>query len=435
MERSITKKLIDWKSSSRRKPLLVAGARQVGKTHSVNAFGQSHYDNVAYFNFEATPQLRKAFEGELNPPELIENLTIVGNVSIVPHKTLIFFDEIQLCPNALTSLKYFNETHNEYHIIAAGSLLGVALSQSMSFPVGKVNILNLYPLSFHEFLLAVGEDKLAQLLFQQELKVSYSALIHEKSVELFKKYLYVGGMPEAVKYYSATRQLNEIRTIQQEIVYANERDFSKYASGAEAVRVAQIWHSMVAQLGRENKKFIFSVINDSARAREYERAILWLLNAGLVHKVAAVKKPGLPLATYANTSRFKLYLGDVGLLGALAELPASILLEGDTLFNHFKGMLTENAVLQSLVAEGAGDLYYWTSGRTAEIDFVFQAGETTQALECKSGRQVSSRSYTQYKEKYPTSPITKTSLNNLSFDDAGNIANYPLYLVGRSVSG
>lgn len=428
MKRDIYTALETWKESARRKPLVLNGARQVGKTYALKYFGKTSFKNMVYLNFEKEQKIGDFFKGDLDPKQIIKYLGIHSGSAIEPRQTLIVFDEVQECPRALNSLKYFHEEAPEYHIAAAGSLLGVKLSQDEGFPVGKVNFLHLYPLSFFEFLSATNNEQLR--IFLEECK-GYEPLpgpFHEKLILLLKYYLYIGGMPEAVVEYLKQDNFLHVRDVQMEILNAYERDFAKHAPGHEVMKISTVWNQVHRQLAKENKKFIFSMIRKSARGRDYEFAIQWLVDAGLLHKSHLVEAPKFPLSAYANTDAFKIFLLDVGLLGAQSGLSQQAIIDGNSLFTEFKGSLTENYVAQELLASKARKLYYWTSAGTAEVDFLIETDHEILPLEVKSGESQKKKSLTVYGQKYEPTKLLRTSLMNLKAD--GQVINYPLYLVG-----
>lgn len=427
MKRNIYTQLEEWKQSARRKPLVINGARQVGKTYALKHFGQRSYEKVAYLNFEKDEKLGQYFEGTLDPKELIKIIGIHTEIDIEPHNTLIIFDEIQECPKALNSLKYFCEEANEYHVVAAGSLLGVKTTGEKGFPVGKVNFLHMYPLTFFEFLSALGHEKTR--LFLEEYTV-YEPLpnpMHDKLLQLLKLYFFIGGMPEAVAEYVKTEKLSTVREIQLEILNAYERDFSKHAPPHEIMKIMTVWKQVHRQLAKENKKFIFAAIRKSARGRDYEEAIQWLSDAGLIYK-SYLGSPKFPLSAYADNSIFKIFLADVGLLGAQSNLSPQIIIEGDLLFTEFKGALTENYVAQELIATNK-KTYYWESEGQAEIDFLLEDDHEIYPLEVKSGASQKKKSLQVYNQKYAPSKLIRTTTMNLKHD--GDIYNCPLYLISR----
>ncbi len=429
MKRDIYDLLEKWKLLARRKPLILNGARQVGKTYALKHFGRTSYKKIAYLNFERDENLAQYFDRTLDPKELIKILSIHTEVDIVPDHTLLIFDEIQECPKALNSLKYFCEEANEYHVCAAGSLLGVKIAQEKGFPVGKVNFLNLYPLTFFEFLSAIGHEKTRGYLEEYHTYDPLLNPMHEKLIHLLKVYFFVGGMPEACAEYAKTEKLDTVREIQHEILNAYEKDFSKHAPTHEIMKITTVWKQVHRQLAKENKKFIFAAIRKSARRRDYEDAICWLSDAGLIHKSHLAESPKFPLSAYADYSIFKIFLIDVGLLGAQSNLNPRTIIDGDILFTEFKGALTENYVAQELIAKNHKELYYWTSEGTAEVGFLIQEDHEIFPIEVKSGISQKKKSLLVYKQKYPSSKLIRTSTMNLKHD--GNIYNYPLYLISR----
>jgi predicted AAA+ superfamily ATPase len=429
MQRDAYQQLQAWKKAGRRKPLLLQGARQVGKTFLLKAFGKAEYQNCSYINFEEQPNAKKLFEGNIEPNRILRDLNLYLDQPINPHTTLLIFDEIQECPNALTSLKYFNEQANEYHIAAAGSLLGVKLSQAKGFPVGKVNFLTLYPLTFFEFLNAIGKTKLREFLESITTFEPIAEPLHEQLLDLLRIYTFVGGMPEAVNYYVKDENLLEIRTIQNEILKAYLHDFAKHAPTSDIMKLTTIWESIPGQLAKENKKFIFSIISKQARAREYENAIQWLSDAGLILKSYLIETPRLPLESYCDKKSFKLFMLDVGLLGAMCQLPSKVLLQGNELFTEFKGALTENLVAQALTVKYHRELYYWGKANQAEVDFLIHTDSHILPLEVKAGFSKKKKSLQIYAEKYHPAVMARTSLMNLKKD--GDLFNYPLYMMER----
>lgn len=433
MRRQIFEHLRCWKQAASRKPLILQGARQVGKTYILKAFGSLEYDNVAYLNFETSPQLHELFSGSLKPPDILKVLSIELSIQITPEKTLIIFDEIQECPGALNSLKYFNESANEYHVCAAGSLLGVTLANNKGFPVGKVDFLHLYPLSFNEFLQAKGEDQLHEYIEQIHTIEPLPLILHEKLLRFFKEYLYTGGMPEVVMEYITSGDFDRIRTVQKSILQAYRLDFAKHALPNVIMKINQVWDVIPSQLAKENKKFIYSVIRKGARAQEFEIAIQWLAEAGLIYKVYHASTPKLPLSAYASHDIFKIYLVDVGLLGAMAELSAKAIIYGDDIFQEFQGAIAENYVVQELARQAYG-LFYWTSGGQAEIDFIIQDNDVIYPLEVKSGMSLKKKSLLVYAKKYHPKTQIRISPMNLKMqkDEVnGQFFNCPMYLVGN----
>ena len=426
MKRDIYKQLFSWKESSSRKPLVLKGARQVGKTYILKEFGKGEYGNVAYFNFEEDPDLNEIFAGRLSPEKIIDMLSIYHGSRISSDHTLIIFDEIQSSPKTLTSLKYFCEDAPDYHIATAGSLLGVKVGQSAPFPVGKVNFLDMYPMSFGEFLDAVGKKQLR--LFIDD-KTDFSPIpksLHTELTDLLNIYYFVGGMPEAVGRYAEDKDLNKVRNIQDEILSAYTIDFSKYTTRTEAIRLSNIWASIPGQLARENKKFTFGLIDKNARAREYNESIQWLVDAGFVTRVNNIKTAKLPLSGYQD-NKFKLYLLDTGLLGAMIKVPQKAIIEGDRLFSEYNGAFVENYVAQDFVVHGQKNLYYWSSKNTAEVDFVIALENQILPLEVKAGISKQKKSLRVYGEKFNPPVLSRSTLMN--FKEDGKIRNYPLYAV------
>lgn len=429
MERNIYQSLIEWKQSKRRKPLVLNGARQVGKTYALKHFGKTSYKNMAYLNFERDEKLSQFFEDTLDPKQLIKIISIHTELEIEPSNTLLVFDEIQNSPKALNSLKYFCEEASEYHVAAAGSLLGVKTAGEKGFPVGKVNFLHLYPLTFFEFLSAVGQEKTRLFLEEYHTFEPLPNPMHEKLIQLLKFYFFVGGMPEAVSEYAKTEKLNIVREIQSEILSAYEKDFAKHAPSNEIMKITTVWQQVHRQLAKENKKFIFAAIRKSARGRDYEEAIQWLSDAGLIHKSYLVEVPKFPLSAYADSNIFKLFLADVGLLGAQSNLAPQTIIHGNLLFTEFKGALTENYVAQELIAAKRKEPYYWTSEGMAEIDFLIEDQHEIYPLEVKAGENQKKKSLLVYGQKYAPTKLIRTTTMNLKHD--GAIYNYPLYLISR----
>ncbi len=404
------------------------GARQVGKTFSLKKLGEEEYKNTAYFNFENNPRLCQLFDASLEPEKIIRALSIELNADIVAGETLIIFDEIQECPSALNSLKYFYESAKEYHIVAAGSLLGVKLSHTKGFPVGKVQFLTMYPLSFFEFLVAMQETRLIEFLNNLSVPDPLPPNIHDKLLERFKEYLYVGGMPEAVLEYSKSQNLTKVREIHQAILNAYSLDFAKHAPSEQIMKINQVWGSIPSQLAKENKKFIFSVIREGARAKEFETALQWLIEAGLIYKTSLISTPKIPLSAYADPNIFKVYLVDVGLLGAMAGLSPKTVIHQNELFQEFRGAIVENFVAQALI-QSHFSLYYWTSEGKAELDFLIQHEDAILPIEVKSGTSLKKKSLKIYENTYHPLVCIRCSTMNLKKD--GSILNCPLYLLDR----
>ena len=429
MKRKLYSELIKWKGSSRRKPLVLQGARQVGKTYLLKLFGEKEYSDFAYFNFEEDRSLRGLFEGRLDPSRIVENLGIYRGRKIEPRKTLIILDEIQESKNALNSLKYFQESGRDYHIVCAGSYLGIKLSKEASFPVGKVNFLRLHPLLFSEFLQAAGKTKLAEYLSSIKKAEPLPEPFHEELVEQLKTFQFIGGMPECVKTYVESRDFGEVREVQKEILNSYLLDLAKHAGTADVAKVSSLWDVIPSQLAKENRKFIFSAIKKSARAREYEGALQWLLDSGLVYKSRHVSKAGIPLSGYAENSIFKIYFLYVGLLGASLNLNPKVVINGHDLFTEFKGALTENFVAQEIVGIGREPLFYWTSKGQAEVDFLCEFEGKVLPLEVKAGLSHHKKSLLEYGKAHKKVLLSRSTLMNLRRD--GDVVNYPLYLIER----
>ena len=425
MERFLLKKLIEWKNSKYRKPLILKGARQVGKTYLLKQFGKENYDGVAYFNFDHDEDLYNLFVNTKDPKRILEQLAFIYGKAILPGKTLIIFDEIQECPNALNSLKYFQEEANEYHLVCAGSLLGIRLSHT-SFPVGKVEFLNMYPMSFTEFLKADNCENLVKYMDSINKIETIPEIFSNQLEEKLKAYFIIGGMPEAVYSWVNDKDIEQVNQIQENILKAYESDFSKHTQNSEANKISLIWNSIPSQLAKENKKFLYQVVKEGARAREYENALNWLNDANLIYKIYNVKKPDFPLKAYHDLSSFKIYMNDVGLLRKMANLDSRIVIEGNKLFEEFKGAFAENYVLNMLNVIFDNTPNYFTFDRH-EIDFIIQNKNEIIPIEVKSGNAVNSNSLTKYNEKYKPTKTIRLSLDNLKQD--GNILNIPLYLL------
>ncbi|HDO26641.1 MAG TPA: ATP-binding protein [Bacteroidetes bacterium] len=427
MKRLIYNRLIEWKNSTNRKPLLLQGARQVGKTYLVNEFGKKEYTDFITLNFEENPGLKTLFAGDLSPQTILENISIYIGKKITSENTLLFFDEIQIVPEVLTSLKYFYEKAPEYHIIAAGSLLGVSIGKPTSFPVGKVNFLSMYPMNFTEFLWALEETFLAEKISTIKKIKPLPDIIHEKIIKLYKQYLFTGGMPEVLQKYIDTKDIALVRHTQNEILEACKRDFSKYNDKTQALKTAEVWQSIPFQLARENKKFKYSDVRKKARASTFESTIEWLKGAGLIHLAYNVTTPKLPLPGYTDYSKFKVYMPDAGLLGAMLNLPSSTIMSPDDIFREYNGAFIENFVAQELTAQGISPLFYWTSKSDAEVDFLLQKENRIYPLEVKSGTSLKLKSLRSYADKYHPDHIFRASSRN--FTQSGNFVNIPLYSI------
>ena len=426
MRRDKIEELIGWKESKYRKPLVVRGARQTGKTWLLKEFGRNSFKNTVYINFEETPNLRSLFKDDFDIQRIITSLQIHSQRLITPEDTLIVFDEIQSAEKGITSLKYFCENASQYYIVAAGSLLGMGLHSNISFPVGKVDFLDLRPMSFTEFLIAINEAGLAETIKKKEWEVI--SIFHKKLSEYLRYYLYIGGMPEVVSVFAETRDWDLVRKTQFQILQAYEGDFSKHAPLDIVPRIRMVWQSIPAQLAKENKKFIFGVLREGARSKDFEVAIQWLVDCGLLLKSHRVSKPHLPLIAYQDLSVFKLFLNDVGLLGAMAGLHIRTLIEGNDLFTEFKGALAEQYVMQQLLAGKERYIGYWTNERsTSEVDFVIQEEGEVIPIEVKSGENLRAKSFRSFCEKYNPDKAIRTSL--APYKNEEWMVNIPLYAV------
>lgn len=427
MERLLLQELVKWKEKADRKPLILRGARQVGKTWLLKDFGAKCFDDVCYVNFEQKDTLSMVFEGVLSPKRIIEQLSLYHAKKILPEKTLVIFDEVQEMPRALTSLKYFAEEAPEYAICCAGSLLGVALHEGTSFPVGKVDFLDLYPLSFREFLLANGEQMLVESILGGNRELLPFA---DKLTDYLKKYFVIGGMPSAVKKWLESNDYFEVDAVQQQLIASYQNDFSKHAPSQMVEKIRYIWDSIPTQLAKENKKFVYGLVREGARAREYEDALMWLTDAGEIIRTYNVNKPDVPLKAYADLKAFKVYLLDVGLLRCLSELSPKVILEGSRIFEEFKGALTEQYVCQELqLFKHLRGNYYWTSSSSAEIDFLVTDGMEVYPLECKAGITMNAKSLKSYKERYSPTWSLRTSLLPYERNEESRTTNIPLYLL------
>lgn len=430
MKRDLYASLVNWRSSSRRKPLLLRGARQTGKTFLLQEFGRREYERVIYCNFEEDPALAGFFERDLTPARIVDELGIYFAHTIRPGSDLIIFDEVQMVNRALNSLKYFQEKANAYHVAAAGSLVGVKLSLPGSFPVGKVNFLDLYPMNFLEFLDAVDAGRYRVMLQELESPEPLAEAFHADLIDLLRKYYVVGGMPEAVQQFVKSGDIREVREVQREIMDSYVLDFAKHAPPEEIPKLTRIWESIPRHLARENKKFVFSVVRQGARAREYESALKWIEDAGLVHLCHAIETNKQPLAHYAAPNCFKVYVLDVGLLGAMVRAPADLMVQGERLFNEYEGAFVENYVAQQLICSFQDKLYYWRSkGGKAEVDFLCEFQGETVPLEAKAGVNPKSKSLRSFDRQFGPSGLFRTSLLNLRRD--GKVCNVPLYAVSQ----
>lgn len=425
IERDVMLDLIAWKKRSKRKPLIIQGARQIGKTWIMQQFGKEHFEYVAYFNFDASEELCREFENTKSPERMLDVLRLYTECPIEEGRTLIIFDEIQQSNKALNSLKYFCEEAPGFHIVAAGSLLGVSLSQGDSFPVGKVEFLRMHPVSFREFLRA-DAPKMYEYIENLTQIAPLPEIVMGTVGESYRRYQICGGMPAAVAAMLEKRSIQEVESIQASILTAYALDFSKHAPGKDIPRITAIWNSIPSQLAKENRKFVYKLVKNGARAREYENGLFWLEHAGMIYRVFCSSKPGLPLSAYDDLAAFKVYLCDAGLLRVLAKLPVEVILEDNPLYTEFKGAMAENMVLQSLVAHFDVMPRYWASEATAEIDFLLQNNTAVLPVEVKSGSRLSGKSLGIYMHRFPANPALRYSMNNLKQD--GAILNIPLFL-------
>lgn len=429
MERLLFQELIAWKEKTNRKPLILKGVRQCGKTYLLKTFGRQCYADTAYFNFEETESLKTLFETDYDVNRILFELGLTLGRTIQRETTLIIFDEIQECGRAITALKYFCENAPEYHIVCAGSLLGIALKKQPSFPVGKVDFLTLYPMSYAEFLLANGETQLAGYLAVFKRGGKISEPVANKLATYLKQYYVTGGMPEVVQMWCETHDIEKTEKVQQMILDSYQFDFSKHAPVKDFPKILAIWQSIPEQLAKDNSKFIFGHVRKGWRAKDLEDALVWLEGAGLVYKVCRIEKPFIPMSAYADPTVFKLYLCDVGLLRKLSKLPYEVILESSALYTEFKGAMTENFVLCELLKSSENTPYYWTSGNSAEVDFVIQCGTQIVPIEVKSERNVKAKSLAEYRKKYEPVYAVKTSMR--SETNGIGVLNIPLYLIGR----
>lgn len=433
MERFAMQKLIEWKEEKRRKPMIIRGARQVGKTWLMKEFGRTQFEQTVYLNFDENIRIRQIFEGSLEVERLLLAVSAETGIMVKPEDTLLIFDEIQEVPRALTALKYFCENAPEYAIVAAGSLLGVAMHQGTSFPVGKVSFMELYPLNFREFLMAAGEEALCGLLVGDggAERISLITAMKEKYVDYLRQYYYTGGMPEAVLDFVEYKDYHRVRKTQKMLLDYYQQDFSKHADPYLVTRLNQVWNSIPGQLARENKKFIFGQIRQGARAKEFELALQWLEDCGLIHKVHRVSKPGLPLNAYAEMSAFKIYMNDVGLLAAKSDLPLQAIVDKNQLFTEFKGALTEQYVLQQLISETETTPYYYSAENSrGEIDFLLQSERGILPVEVKAEENLRAKSLRAFREKYSPEVSLRISMSDYRREEW--MVNLPLYCVTES---
>lgn len=424
MQRYALKHLIDWKNKKNHKPLVIQGARQVGKTWLMQEFGKKYYEQVAYINFDVDLKSREIFDVDYDTERLIMDIGLATKTKINAENTLIIFDEIQECPRALTSLKYFRENAPQYDIIVAGSLLGVACHEGTGFPVGKVSFMNLFPLSFEEFLLAMGEERFVELLNKKDFKTI--KLFNNKYEKLLKQYCYVGGMPEIVQDFVENKDFESVRNLQKEILSAYEEDFTKHIPTNTVAKIRLLWKSIPAQLSKENKKFIYGAAKEGARARDFEAALSWLINSGLVYRVNKITKPDLPITAYEDFNSFKLFVLDVGLLGAMTDLQADTIIDGNRIFEEFKGAIAEQYVLQQLKTIKDLPVFYWSNETSrAEIDFVIQIKSDVVPVEVKAERNLQAKSLKVYMEKFKPNYAIRTSMADYKKTD--NLIDLPLY--------
>ncbi|MCD8075780.1 MAG: ATP-binding protein [Lachnospiraceae bacterium] len=431
MERLLMEELIKWKEKKTRKPLLIRGARQVGKTWIMKEFGRRYFKQSVYISFDNNERMKNVFSMDFDISRILSALKVESRMQINPEDTLLIFDEIQEVPKALTALKYFQENAPEYAIVAAGSLLGVALHEGTSFPVGKVDFLSLYPLTFREFLMAAGELELAELLQKNDFQMITA--FSSKYADFLRKYYYVGGMPEAVCTYFETDDVYEVQNVQRQLLAYYANDFSKHAPTETVPRIQMVWNSIPMQLTKENKKFVYGIVREGARAKDFELAIQWLLDCGLVHKGYRVNKPGMPLISYMEMNSFKLYFLDVGLLSALCDLDARTLLEGNRVFTEFKGALTEQFVAQELSAAGMNLYYYLTENSSGEIDFVVQRHGHIIPVEVKAEENLHAKSLRSYCQKYQPDIAIRSSMSDYREQDW--MVNVPLYALAGFLNG
>ena len=426
MYRIAMEKLYKWKESKRRKPLIIEGARQVGKTWLMKEFGSKAYADTVYINFDSNSRMAELFAADLNIDRLVMGIELYAGRKIIPDSTLLIFDEVQEVPRALASLKYFYEDAPQYHIVCAGSLLGIALHEGTSFPVGKVDFLSLYPLSFREFLMATAGERFAELLDQRDFQMVTA--FKQTYIDALKQYYFVGGMPEAVQSFAEEKDFNEVREIQRRILAAYEQDFSKHAPIEIVPKIRMVWNSIPSQLAKENKKFIYGLVREGGRAKDYETAIMWLCDCGLVHRVSRVNAAGIPLKAYEDLRAFKLFIVDVGLLGCMTGLRQRTLLDGNDLFAEFKGALTEQYVCQQLKTVEGLSIYYYTNDRgSCEIDFVVDNGDQVIPVEVKAEVNLKAKSLKTYREKFNPKISVRTSMADYKKEDW--LVNLPLYAV------
>jgi len=424
MKRDILKKLIEWKNKPIRKPLILTGARQVGKTWAMKEFGAKNFKKSAYISFDNNPNIKKLFDNSVHPKELLPFLNAEAGVEI-DSETLVIFDEIQEVPKALTALKYFFEERSDIPIITAGSTLGVSLHNGVSFPVGKVEFITLYPMSFAEFLDAISENQLRIAIETKNYDLIDS--FHKKLIGLVKQYMIVGGMPEAVSAFVKTQAFSETRKVQKNILMSYEKDFSKYTNAEMSVKLNLLWRSIPSQLSKENKKFMYKAVKKGARARDFEVAIQWLVDSSLIYKLGRVSKPSLPLKSYEDFGIFKMFLHDIGLLCAMSGVSEKIILAADNIFKEFKGALAEQLVYQELLTIGIEPFYWSVENSQAEVDFLIQREDQIIPIEVKSGINLQAKSLKVYMEKFKPSIALRVSAAN--YKNSGNIIDLPMYVI------
>ena len=428
MKRFALERLKEWKEKPNRKPLIIRGARQVGKTWLMKEFGKTSFEKVAYVNFDSNTRMQQVFDGEINIERIVLAISAETGISVNPENTLLIFDEVQEVPKALSSLKYFCENAPEYAVVAAGSLLGVALHKGTSFPVGKVDFMDLYPLTFQEFLCALGEERFVEILRGKDTDMV--TMFRSKYIDRLREYYFVGGMPEVVQTYVDTKDFNQVREIQKNLLNYYQQDFSKHAEISLVPRLNLVWNSIPMQLAKENKKYIYGQVRKGARAKDFELAIQWLLDCGLIHKVHRIEKPALPLKAYMNLDIFKIYLLDVGLLMAMTGLNAQVIIDGNRIFTEFKGALTEQYILQQLIAgENVEPYYYSAENSKGEIDFILQGNTSVIPLEVKAEENLRAKSLKAFCEKYKPKYAVRTSMSD--YREQEWMTNIPLYNIDR----
>lgn len=428
MKRFALERLKEWKEKPNRKPLIIRGARQVGKTWLMKEFGKTFFEKVAYVNFDSNTRMQQVFDGEISIERIVLAISAETGISVNPENTLLIFDEVQEVPKALSSLKYFCENAPEYAVVAAGSLLGVALHKGTSFPVGKVDFMDLYPLTFQEFLCALGEERFVEILRGKDTDMV--TMFKSKYIDRLREYYFVGGMPEVVQTYVDTKDFNQVREIQKNLLNYYQQDFSKHAEISLVPRLNLVWNSIPMQLAKENKKYIYGQVRKGARAKDFELAIQWLLDCGLIHKVHRIEKPALPLKAYMNLDIFKIYLLDVGLLMAMTGLNAQVIIDGNRIFTEFKGALTEQYILQQLIAgENVEPYYYSAENSKGEIDFILQGNTSVIPLEVKAEENLRAKSLKAFCEKYKPKYAVRTSMSD--YREQEWMTNIPLYNIDR----